>query len=152
MNNTPWHQSDNPTTVARGAGWRIGVTVLVVLAVVAVISIGVWGFKVATSDVKGQGDATVQKNSANNRIGAMNRFEDMYAEIEQTDAKIGPAKQAFKANKTQVNQTNLTGLVNYCLDVVGDYNAEARKFTSADFRPVDLPARIDNLNPSTDCK
>lgn len=152
MSKTPWYDSDNPTTVARGAGWRIGLGILAVLAVIALISVGVWGFKVATSDVKGQGDATVQKNSANNRIAAQERFEDLYAEIQQTDAKIGAAKQAYKANPTQVNQTNLTGLVNYCLDVVGDYNAEARKYTSADFRAVDLPAQISEFDSKTDCK
>ncbi len=149
---TKWYDSDNPSTVVRGASWRAGVWIGVVLLVVALISIGVWGFKVATSDVKGQGDAIVQKNSANNRIAAQERFEDLYAEITQTDAKIGPAKQAFKANPTAVNQTNLTGLVNYCLDVVGDYNAEARKYTSADFRAVDLPSQISTMDPATDCK
>lgn len=149
---TKWYDSDNPSTVVRGASWRAGVWIGVVLLVVALVSVGVWGFKVATSDVKGQGDAVVQKNSANNRIAAQERFEDLYADIKATDAKIAPARKAVKVNPTTVNQTNLTGLINYCLDVVGDYNAEARKYTSADFRAIDLPAEISDLDSATDCK
>lgn len=152
MSRTPWYDSENPSTVARGATWRVVVWVLAIMLVVGLVGVAVWGFRVATSDVKGQGDATITKNSSTNRIAAQERFEDLYADIKATDAKIAPAKQVFKANPTTVNQTNYTGLVNYCLDVVGDYNAEARKFTSADFRAIDLPAQISDMDESTDCK
>lgn len=149
---TKWYDSDNPSTVVRGATWRAILWVLAVLLVVALVSIGVWGFKVATSDVKGQGDAVRTKNDSVNRIAKQELFEDYFADIQATDAKIGPAAEAAKADPTTVNKTNLTGLVNYCLDVVGDYNAESRKYTAADFRAVDLPYQIDTTNPSTDCK
>lgn len=131
---------------------RVGLIVFLVVLILIVVPIAAWGIKVATSDVKGQGDAIVQKNSSTNRISAQERFEDLYADIKASDAKIGPAKQAAKANPSTVNQTNLTGLVNYCLDVVGDYNAEARKYTSADFRAIDLPAQISGMDSATDCK
>lgn len=150
MNN--WYDSDNPSTVVRGATWRTGVWVIAVLLFVSVIGVAVWGFGVLTSDVKGRGDAVVKKNSATNRISAQERFEDLYAEIVAADAKIGPARQAYKMNPSPVNQTNLTGLTNYCLDVVADYNAEARKYTSEDFRSTDLPAQIDGFDSATDCK
>lgn len=153
MSREPWYESDDPGRVARGAGWRFGVGILVVLLVIALISIGVWGFKVVTSDVKGQGDATVQKNSANNRIAAQARFEDLYADIKATDAKLDAARDKAEANpKSQVAQTEFTGLQNYCLDVVADYNAEARKYLAEQFRAIDLPAQIDTQVPETDCK
>jgi len=147
-----WYESDNPGTVARGAAWRIGVGVLALLALCAVIGIGAWGFGVATSDVKGQGDAVRQKNDATNRIAAQERFEDLYQEIVQADRRITVMADAAERDPSAVNQTNLTGAINYCLDVVGDYNAEARKYTAAEFRAADLPARIDDLDPSTDCQ
>lgn len=147
-----WYDSENPSTVVRGATWRGIVWVLCILAVIAVVGIGVWGFRVAISDVKGQGDAVRTKNSATNRVGAQQRFEDLYADIKASDAKIAPAKAAVKADPSTVNVTNLTGLVNYCVDVVGDYNAEARKYNSADFRAIDLPEQISDLDKNTDCK
>ena len=152
MSRTPWYDNDNPSTVVRGATWRGIVWVLAVLAVVGAVGIGVWGFRVATSDVKGQGDAVIQKNDATNRIAAQERFEDLYAEIIAADQKIAPARQAYRNDKTQVNLANLTGLQNYCLDVVADYNAEARKYKSADFRAIDLPQEINLSNSATDCK
>lgn len=149
-----WYDSDNPSTVVRGATWRVVLWVLAILAVVAVVSGLVWGFKVATSDVKGRGDAVVQKNSAENRVAAQERFEDLYQQVIAADRKIGPAKAAVKANPTQVNQTNLTGLQNFCVQTVADYNAEARKYSKRDFRAVDLPQEISEFSetPQTDCK
>lgn len=147
-----WYESNDPGVVGRGAAWRIGLLVLAILALVAVIGIGVWGFKVATSDIKGQGDATRQKNDATNRIAAQQRFEDLYQEVIQSDRRITMLADATERDPSTVNQTNLTGAINYCLDVVGDYNAEARKFTAEEFRAADLPAQIDNLDPATDCQ
>jgi len=131
---------------------RVGLIIFLTIFLIIAIPLAVWGFRVATSDIKGQGDSIIKKNSATNRISAQERFEDLYADIKASDAKIGPAKQAVKVDPSTVNTTNLTGLVNYCLDVVGDYNAEARKYTSADFRAIDLPAEISSMDPATDCK
>lgn len=148
-----WYESDNPTRVARGASWRIGVWIVAAVLFFAVIGIAIWGFKVGTSDVKGQGDAVRQKNSGTNRIAAQERFESLYAEIKAADRRLDPLAAAVKADPTShVAQTNLAGAVSYCIGVVADYNAEARKYTSEDFRAVDLPEQIDDLNPETDCQ
>lgn len=149
----PWYESENPTTVARGLSWRAAVWIVTVVAFVALIGIGSWAFRVATSDVKGRGDAVVQKNSAKNRIAAQARFEELYAEITSTDRKLLPAQERADADpKSTIARTEFTGLVNYCLDVVADYNAEARKYLAGDFRAMDLPAVIDGTAPETDCK
>ena len=148
-----WYNSSNPTKVVRGGTWRAIVWVLVVLGVIALISIGVWGFRVITSDVKGQGDAVIIKNSANNRIAAQEQFEQLYADIKASDQKITVAAAAVAADPNdKTAQQNLTGMQNYCLSVVGDYNALARKYSAEDFRSVDLPVQIDQSLPSTDCK
>ena len=47
---------------------------------------------------------------------------------------------------------NLTGTTTYCLSAVAEYNAEARKYSSKEFRDADLPDRIDTTDPATDCK
>jgi hypothetical protein len=123
------------------------------LVAVVVISIGVWAFRVATSDIAGQGNATIQKNSANNRIAAQERFEQLYQDIQAADARIVVAKATLDTKpKDRTLLTNYTGSVNFCLQLVADYNANSRKFTQEDFRSIDLPYQIDTLSPSTDCK
>lgn len=129
------------------------VWVLVIIVVVALVGIAGWAFKVATSDVKGRGDAQVIKNSAVNRIGQQEGFEDRYAEVKSADEKIDVLAEAAKKDpKDIIASTNLTGAKSYCIQVSAEYNAQARKFTAAQFRAEDLPYEIDKANPATDCK
>lgn len=125
---------------------------LLTLVLIFALAIGVWAFRVATSDIKGRGDQTIRINSATNRTGAQERFEDLYQEILAADRRIDVAAAANAAAPTTVTSTNLAGAVSYCIGVVGDYNAAARKVSQAQFRAFDLPAQIDNLNTATDCK
>ncbi|AWY04865.1 hypothetical protein PBI_FLOOF_28 [Microbacterium phage Floof] len=130
---------------------KIGLTVGV-LALLALPAIS-WGVGVATSGPKGLGDAYAEKNSSQNWTAAQARFEDLYADIIATDRKITVAaeqKAADPGDKTAAD--TYLGTVNYCIGVVGEYNAEARKYLAADFRAADLPAEIDNYDPATDCK
>jgi hypothetical protein len=148
---TPWYDSDNPDRVARGLGARLGIWIVVALVFFAVIGGAAWGVKVALSDTKGRGDSVRIKNSAPNRIAAQERFEQLYAEIQRSDASLDVLAPAAKAGG-QAERTQFTGAVTYCLSVVADYNAEARKYRSQDFRAIDLPAQIDTTNPAFDCK
>jgi len=153
MSKEPWYDSDNPSRVLRG-GMSRGVLVLIVLLILGGIIGGVvWAIGVATSDVAGRGEAIVQKNSANNRIAAQQTFEDLIADIKQSDAKLDQALVDKKANPgDSTYAVNYAGLVNHCLDSVGLYNADARKYTAQQFRASDLPAQIDQADPATDCK
>lgn len=124
-------------------------------AFLALILIGIaaWGFRVATAPIKGQGDAAITKYSAENWTAAQARFEDLYADIEATDRKIEVAQASLDADPDdKTAQQTLLGTKNYCLEVVGDYNAEARKYLAEDFKASDLPAQINNNQQSTDCK
>jgi hypothetical protein len=146
---TKWYESDNPDRV----GFSIGLRILAIVAVIAVLGIGVWVFKVATSDTRGAGDATRTKNSGTNRIAAQERFEELYAGVKAADQKVGVMRQALTGAPTDVvAQTNYTGAVNYCIDLRAQYDAEARKYTAEDWRSIDLPQQIDQLDPATDCK
>lgn len=153
MTKQNWYDSDNPSTVARGGTWRAMVWITALVLFFTALGALLWAFGVFTAPIKGQGDAFKTKESGANRIAAQERFEDLHQDILATDRKLDAAQAKVRANpKSTVAQTELTGLTNYCLDVVADYNAEARKYTAADFRAVDLPAQIDDLDPATDCK
>lgn len=149
MTREPWYESTDPVRITRA----IGVRILLAFLAVGVLGVIGWGIKVAVSDIKGQGDAVRAKNSATNRIAAQERFEGLYAELVAADQRIDVLAAAVAANpKSVIAQSNLTGIQTYCLSVVADYNAEARKYTARDFRAIDLPAQIDLLDPATDCK
>jgi hypothetical protein len=153
MSREPWYDSDNPSRVIRG-GMSRGLLALIALLVVGALIGGVvWVIGVATSGISGQGEAIIQKNSANNRIAAQQTFEDLIADIKASTLKLNQAAADKKANPGDATYaTNYTGLVNHCLDTVGLYNADARKYTAAQFRASDLPAQIDMSDPATDCK
>lgn len=130
------------------AKWGVAVVLLIV-----VISAGLWGLGVFSSDVKGRGDAARTKNSGTNRIAAQERFESMYADVLASDQRLDILYQARQAApESVVASTNYTGAVTYCISVRNSYNAEARKYTAEQFRASDLPEKLDPADPKTDCK
>lgn len=137
---------------ARGGSFGLLWTVIAII-VIALLSWGIWFVTVGTSDVRGQGNAIITKNSSENRIAAQQRFEKMYANVVATDAKISVAAQDLALNPNdKTAQDNLIGTKNVCLSMVADYNAEARSFISEDFRAFDLPEQISPTDPTTDCQ
>lgn len=133
----------------------VGKTIAIVLGTVlgaVLLTLGGFALKVALSDPIGQGNAIINKNDAVNRVNAQERFETLYAEVIAADQKIDVLAAAAEDDPSYVNKTNLTGAKTYCLSVIADYDAEARKFNSADFRAIDLPSQIDTLDPATDCE
>ncbi len=142
MDRTRWYDSDNPSTVARGATWRAGVWVVAVVAFVGLLGAGIWAFNVATSDVKGRGDAVRITNDGRNRLAQQAYFEQTYADIKAADLNLDlPGEDVEKA-----------GRLAYCRRLVADYNAAARKEVAEAFRSADLPAQITDADPATDCK
>lgn len=132
-------------------GWVI---VVLVIALALVIAAVLWGLRVATSDVKGQGDAVVIKNEARNRIRAQEGFEKLYADIQAADQRINVTWGALKSKPggDLKLETELIGQKHYCLGLVADYDAKARSFTQQDFRAADLPQKIDKSAEETDCE
>ncbi len=129
--------------------WTLGKVLLIIL-IALVVGALIWGANVLLSGPRGQGDAIVQKNSSENFIAAQARFEDLYQEIEASQGNIDIAKNALANDPDdRTLQTNLNGVLAHCNNTVGDYNAEARKFLSEEFRAVDLPPSID---ADTTCK
>jgi hypothetical protein len=115
----------------------------------SLLGVAMWAFGVFTSDINGRGNAIKVKNSATNRIAAQERFEEMYQDGQAANQRIGAMRAALAATPNDtIARTNLNGAVNYCIEVRAKYNAEARKYTAAQFRASDLP---ENLN-EIDCK
>lgn len=139
-----WYDNPNADKVTRSAGWRIMLWIFVFAVFFALLGWFLWGIGVIGAPVKGAGDAFKQKESASNRIVQQAEFEDLKAEYDDTLAKIPVAKKALKQNPdSQIKNTEYTGLVNQCISVAGDYNAESRKYLAADFKAIDLPAQLD---------
>jgi hypothetical protein len=153
MNREPWYESEDPSRLARSGGWRLGVIIVVVIVFFSLISAALWAAGVGFAGIQGKGEAHKQKESANNRIAAQERFQDLYNEILAADKRIDVYADALKRTPDSViAQTNLTGAITYCTGVVADYDAAARKYTQKDFRDYDLPEKIDPADPATDCK
>jgi hypothetical protein len=153
MAREPWYESDNPSRVARGAGWRAGLVIVAVVVFVGVIGVGIWAFRFATSDAKGRGDAVQNKNSGVNRVGAQERFHTLYNAVLAADKRIDVLAATVKALPGDVvAQTNYVGAKNFCIQAVADYDAETHKYSARDFRDPGLPYEIDQLDPKTDCQ
>jgi len=136
----------------RGIRFSLGWVIAIVL-IVLLLGAAIWGITVAVSGPKGVGDAVIKKNSAENWTAAQARFEDLYADIQASDRKIEVARNAVATSPDdKTAQQTLQGVQSACISFVGEYNAEARKFLSQDFRSADLPAQIDNHDSTTDCK
>lgn len=153
MSREPWYDSGNPTRVARGASWRIGLWILAVVVFTGLISGGIWAFKVATSDIKGAGDQARKVNSADNRIFAQEHFFTLYNNLLAYDQQLDQAA-ADKAEHPgdPIWATNYSGLVKICIDARNQYNADANKVTQAKWRDPQLPFQINEFDPKTDCK
>lgn len=129
-------------------------TAIVIALVAAALLVGgvVWIYNVATSGVRGQGDAQIQKNSAENWPKQQAEFERMYNSILAADKNITIAWEELQADKdNQIKQTNYSGLKRSCNDTVASYNSRAREYLAKDFRDARLPQEIDQTKPETDC-
>lgn len=143
--------SDFRETVKIGGFGMLWIVVGVIFF--GVLGVGIWAFTVITAEVKGTGDAVIEQQSAENWTAAQARFEEMYADVMATDRKITVAAEALALDpEDRTAKDTYLGTVNYCISVVGEYNAEARKFLSEDFRSADLPPQIGLNDPNTDCK
>lgn len=120
----------------------LGWVLIILLALL--LAAAVWGMRVLTSEVRGQGDAVIQRNSAENWVAAQAKFEGNYAEYEATLVKIEERAALAAADPDDKTlRTEVSGLRSYCASVAADYNADARSFLLEDFRSADLPGRLD---------
>ena len=139
--------------VARSVGWRAAIWIAVAVAFFGLVGGGIWVFKVATSEVRGAGDATRITNDGQNRVNAQEWFQSQYEQIRSTDRRIVETAAELAAKPDDdFTKTNYRGLVNRCIEMVGNYNAEANKVSRGKWRDPNLPFQIDDNDSTTDCK
>lgn len=144
--------SDNPDTVLWGLSWRGIIGVIVAVLLCAGLGWAGWAVKVATSDVKGAGDAQIKINSADNRIQSQELFQDLFRKVKEYDRGIDTLAEVVRISPTSFNRTNLTGQILACQQAIEQYNAETDKISSAKWLSDDLPYKINENDPATDCK
>lgn len=145
--------SDDPDKVLWGMSWRAIVIGIVLIILCVGGGWAIFGLKVFTSPIKGAGDVVIANNDAKNRVQAQARFEALFNGIQAIDKNLDVLHDAMVANpKDRIAAETYRGTVMSCNIAVGDYNAEARKTLSVDWRTWDLPAQIDPNDPTTDCK
>lgn len=138
---------------ARFGASRVIIYIAVFVAVAGILAAITWGIKVATSEVKGAGDATVKINSGDNRIAAQETFEKLYAQIQAYDKNLDQAAADKAAHAGDAwYAENYSGLVMQCNNAVFQYNADARSVSRAKWLSEDLPYEIDQKDPRFDCK
>jgi hypothetical protein len=137
---------------ARGIG--TGYLLLIIFIVLGLITgAGLWALDVATSGVKGKGDAVKINNSAENWTAKQAFFHEKYNAVLAADKKIGTFKALVDADTTDKTAlTNYTSMQSQCQNYVSEYNAESSKFLSQDWKDPELPTVINESNSKTDCK
>ena len=146
-----WNEKEQRPNYWTTAFWTAFIVVAILGFWLALAS-AVWGLKVATAGIYGRGEAHRQIESGNNRIEKQELFEGLYADIRAYDDQIQVAAETNTKSPTERNAQNLQGLKLVCIDATNDYNAEARKVSSEQFRASDLPPQIDSFDPDFDCK
>lgn len=121
-------------------------------AAIVVLVAALWATGVLWAGPKGAGDAHKTNQSGTNRIAKQEMFEQLYTDIQNADKRIDTFAAAKTEDPSYTNKVNYTGAVNTCNQLVANYDAEARKYTSAGWRDNQLPEAIDQTDPKFDCK
>lgn len=143
---------------AKILGGGFGLVLVFVLGFMAIGAV-VWGISVATSDVRGQGDATKQINSGTNRIDQYTHFWTLDKDIRSQAQNIATAKQQlddfnkampiskdepFNISEQRTSlQNNYNGPLQLCRANVAQYNNDSKAYTSAKFKDSQLPWSYD---------
>lgn len=138
---------------SRSVAWRVVAWTIAAVIVVGAISGGIWAFRVATSEVKGQGDKTRIINDGKNQIASQELFEHLYQQIQAHDRNLDQAARDKAEHPGDAFfDTNYSGLVKRCNDAIGEYNAATDQISKAKWLDPRLPYKIDLNDPLTDCK
>lgn len=138
-------------------GKQIAAIIAVALFVPMIIGGIYWGVSVATSDVRGQGNAVQIQNDAQNRMQSAKEFTELYGKVQLRDKQIDTETEALAEAQGQEQdldfyRENLRGAVRSCESAVEQYNALSGNPQKAPWRPSHLPERIDQSDPAFDCK
>lgn len=136
----------------RAAYWYTNKWLWASVGSIVAIIVALWAAGVLWAGPKGAGDAYKTNQSGTNRISKQEWFEQTYQDIQNADKTVGLMHDALAGDPSYVNKTNYTGARAACNQIVANYDAEARKYTSQDWRDNKLPSAIDQTDPKFDCK
>lgn len=124
---------------AKGIG--TGAIYVIVIGIVLAIIGGIFfTMNVLLAPAKGAGGVIIKNNSAENRIEKQEQFEKLFAKVETNKGLVAQHTKNVAANPTDKQaSTVLLGVQSACVASVEQYNAEARKVTSMDWKAADLP-------------
>jgi hypothetical protein len=135
--------------------------VFVISALVLLLPVAIWGLVVAFSWLAGQGDADIQKNSANNWTSAQAGFQRDNQTYQTFLTQIRDAKQRVadyeKAHPNLGNGTpfdpiqqrdddlrdTVQALTQQCQNTASSYNTASQSYLSKDFKDAGLPEMLD---------
>lgn len=132
--------------------WYTAKWVAACIVAILVIIGALWATGVLFAGPKGAGDAYKTNQSGTNRIAKQEWFEQTYADIQVADLSVNTMYTMKIEDPSYVNRTNYTAAVQHCNTLVGNYDAEARKYSSEQWRDNALPETIDRTDPKFDCK
>jgi hypothetical protein len=138
----------------KATGWVLWFFLLTFIVCV-VVGGSVWAFRVATSDIVGKGNQTIQNNSAENRTFQYNHFltldSTIRAQAQAADInrqalarfeKSHPdaTKDSYQAGQTRSElEGNATGTEQICLSTVNEYNNSVLSFLAQKYVDTNLP-------------
>ncbi len=124
---------------AKGIG--TGAIYVIVIGVVLAIIGGIFfTMNVLLAPAKGAGGVIITNNSAENRIEKQEKFEKLFAKVETNKALVAQHTKTVQADPTDKQASLvLSGVQSACSASVEQYNAEARKVLSMDWKAADLP-------------
>lgn len=133
--------------------WKIVLAGLAAVLVLVGVPIAIWGFRVGTAPIKGDGDTIIMNQDAKNRVAAQGKLRDMYYGIIALDQNIDQFAATAKAHPTdRIAQANLDGQIMACRQAVQAYNSESGKVLVQDWHDPETPNRIDGSDTKTDCR
>ena len=117
------------------------------IIVIGVIGTLIGGFFFVTTvllaPAKGAGGVIIKNNSAENRIEKQEEFEKLFAKVNFNKDLVAQYKGTVESDPTDAKaKQNLEGAKSACNASVAQYNAEARKVTSMDWKAADLPESL----------
>ena len=139
-----WNQKGDRGSI--GVGWLIAIGA----AVLVVLPMGIWGFRVATAPIKGAGDQRIQTNEVNYRIAAYDKFFNLCSAVKSQESNLNHLSEELSdtVNPPTVDRKNqlltfITASKNQRSELINQYNADATKTgTLAQFHASTLPYQI----------
>jgi hypothetical protein len=142
---------------------KLSATGWIVAAVIAVIVFSVGAILVVgtisneTANFRGNVEAVNKTfGSGNHRIATYNRFFDICAGVQTSEASIRNLEQELKDPNTTTARASqirgaLTAIKTHRAELINQYNAEAANYYTKSFQDNNLPARLDINEENTTC-